>query len=119
MVRICPEYPGLAIRNGYQGTVTLQITVDAAGIVSDVQVKKSSSYKILDDSALDHVRKHLRLRNPPGEIRIIRWTSFSSCSVETAPILHGQSESGPITLRQLDPNHNPGLKTSKQLPVIC
>lgn len=64
-----PDYPGLAIRMGYQGTVTLQITVDAEGNVSEVQVKKSSGFKILDDSALDHVRKHLRLRNPPGEIR--------------------------------------------------
>ena len=64
-----PEYPGQAIRMGYQGTVTLQITVDASGTVSDVLVKKSSGYKILDDSALHHVRNHLRLRNPPGEMR--------------------------------------------------
>jgi TonB family protein len=65
-----PEYPGLAQRMGYQGTVTLQITVDPSGVLTDVQLKKSSGYKILDDAALDHTRKHLHLRNAPGEVRI-------------------------------------------------
>jgi TonB family protein len=65
-----PEYPGLAQRMGYQGTVTLQITIDPSGAVTDVQLQKSSGYKILDDAALEHTRKHLRLRNAPGEVRI-------------------------------------------------
>lgn len=64
-----PDYPSTAIRMGYQGTVTLLISVDPSGTVSDVQLKKSSGYRILDDAALDHVRKHLRLRNAPGEVR--------------------------------------------------
>ena len=64
-----PDYPGIAIRMGYQGTVTLLVTVDPSGAVTDVQLIKSSGYKVLDDAALDHVRKHLRLRSPPGEIR--------------------------------------------------
>lgn len=64
-----PEYPGIAQRMGYQGTVTLLITVDPSGTVAEVQLKKSSGYKVLDDAALEHVRQHLRLRNPPGEIR--------------------------------------------------
>jgi TonB family protein len=55
---------------GYQGIVTLLITVDPSGTVTDVEIKKSSGYKVLDDAALNHVRKHLRLRNPPGEVRL-------------------------------------------------
>ena len=64
-----PDYPGIAIRMGYQGTATVLITVDPAGTVSDVKLQKSAGYKVLDDVALEHVRKHLRLRNPPGEVR--------------------------------------------------
>ena len=64
-----PDYPGIAIRMGYQGTVTLLITVDPSGTVTEVQLKKSSGYKVLDDEALNHVRKHLRLRTAPGEVR--------------------------------------------------
>jgi TonB family protein len=63
------NYPPLAKRMGYQGKVVLLITVNPSGTVTSVQLKSSSGYKILDDAALDHVRKHLRLRNPPGEVR--------------------------------------------------
>jgi TonB family protein len=54
---------------GYQGTATVLITVDPAGNVSDVKLQKSAGFKVLDEVALEHVRKHLRLRNPPGEVR--------------------------------------------------
>lgn len=64
-----PNYPPLALRMGYQGKVVLLITVDPSGTVTSVQVKSSSGYKVLDDAALEHVRAHLRLRNPPGEVR--------------------------------------------------
>jgi len=64
-----PNYPPLALRMGYQGKVVLLITVDPSGIVTSVQIKNSSGYKILDDAALQHVQTHLRLRNPPGEVR--------------------------------------------------
>jgi len=64
-----PKYPPLALRMGYQGKVVLLIAVDPSGTVTSVQVKSGSGYKILDDAALEHVRAHLRLRNPPGEVR--------------------------------------------------
>ena len=64
-----PSYPPLALRMGYQGKVVLLIAVDPSGTVTSVQVKNSSGHKILDDAALEHVRAHLRLRNPPGEVR--------------------------------------------------
>lgn len=64
-----PKYPPMALRMGYQGKVVLLITVDPSGTVTSVQVKNGSGYKILDDAALQHVQAHLRLRNPPGEVR--------------------------------------------------
>ncbi len=65
-----PEYPLLAKRRGYQGKVALEILFAPSGGVSSVQVKESSGYKILDDTALGHVRRHLRLRRPTGETRL-------------------------------------------------
>jgi len=63
------DYPPQAWRMRYQGTVVLMITVDPSGKITSVQLKESSGYKILDEAALEHVRAHLRLRNPPGEVR--------------------------------------------------
>lgn len=64
-----PDYPGLAQRNGYQGTVSLEITFDPSGAVQSAKVLKSSGYSVLDNAALDKVKKHLRLRAAPGGIR--------------------------------------------------
>jgi len=64
------EYPPLASRRGYQGKVVLEIVVAPSGEVSSVKVRESSGYQVLDDAALEHVRRHLRLRQPPGETRL-------------------------------------------------
>lgn len=65
-----PEYPGMALRNGYQGKVLLEITFDASGAVQLVKIAKSSGHTILDNAAAEKVRRHLRLRVPPGESRV-------------------------------------------------
>jgi protein TonB len=65
-----PEYPSLALRRVYQGTVTLEIGFDATGAVVSVSVKKSSGYTILDDAAVQKVKSDLKLRTPPGEPRV-------------------------------------------------
>lgn len=62
-----PEYPPLALRRGYEGTVVLGIVVEPSGEVTLVRVVQSSGREILDDAALEHVRKYLRLS--PGETR--------------------------------------------------
>jgi len=57
-----PEYPMLAHAHQYQGTVTLEILVDAAGKITSVKVQKSSGYTILDEAALKTVRDHWRFK---------------------------------------------------------
>ena len=54
-----PAYPIDARRNGWQGTVTLQLLVNADGHVSDVKVIQSSGYKLLDDSAVKKVKTYV------------------------------------------------------------
>lgn len=57
-----PEYPVLAHAHQYQGTVTLEIFVDADGKITSLKVQKSSGYTILDDAALKTVKERWRFK---------------------------------------------------------
>jgi len=52
-----PEYPRLARRRGWQGTVLLAVRVKEDGIVAAVSVRTGSPYSILDEAALEAVEK--------------------------------------------------------------
>jgi protein TonB len=51
-----PEYPGLARRRGWEGTVLLEVDVSEGGLVKSVQVHTTSSHDLLDNAALDAVK---------------------------------------------------------------
>ena len=59
-----PPYPRIAQQEGMQGKVTLLMTVDDAGIITDIHVEESSGYPLLDRGALDFVKRHWTV--PPG-----------------------------------------------------
>lgn len=52
-----PGYPPIARRNGEHGRVTLRVLVNANGTADEVQVRSSSGFARLDDSARDTVRR--------------------------------------------------------------
>ncbi|NIA05242.1 MAG: TonB family protein [Proteobacteria bacterium] len=52
-----PEYPLLARRRGWQGTVLLAVEVKEDGTVGAVSVRTGSTYSILDEAALKAVEK--------------------------------------------------------------
>ncbi len=54
---IPPDYPGLARRRGWEGTVMLAVDVASDGQVGSVRVHTGSSYSLLDNAALDAVKK--------------------------------------------------------------
>ena len=56
--RPAPLYPEIARQEGQQGLVVLAITVNDSGIITDVQVKESSGYPLLDRAAKDWVKRH-------------------------------------------------------------
>ena len=66
-----PQYPGIALRNHYSGTVTIEIHVDATGKITLARVQKSSGFPVLDEAALDVVKN--RWRFPPGSERNYYW----------------------------------------------
>jgi protein TonB len=66
-----PTYPGYAWRNRYQGTVSLELIVDAGGSVVEAKVVKSSGFTILDDAAVKTVKEKWKF--PPGSTRDYLW----------------------------------------------
>jgi TonB family protein len=66
-----PTYPTTALRNHYEGTVTIDILVDALGKITSAKVQKSSGYPVLDEAALDVVKRTWRF--PAGAARWFYW----------------------------------------------
>jgi protein TonB len=52
-----PVYPGSSRRQGEQGRVMLRVLVNVAGTADDVQVRTSSGFPRLDESARETVRR--------------------------------------------------------------
>ncbi len=50
-----PEYPRSARRRGDEGTVVLRVTVSAAGLPQQIQIRSSSGFQTLDQAAIDAV----------------------------------------------------------------
>lgn len=61
------SYPTIARQNGWEGTVTLRLKINAKGRLEDVEVIQSSGYSILDKEAAKMLRR-ARFRNGPGEL---------------------------------------------------
>ena len=58
-----PTYPFNARRAGWEGTVVLAVLVDTNGLPSQIEIKNSSGYSILDSAARETV---LRWRFEPA-----------------------------------------------------
>jgi protein TonB len=67
-------YPLSAKRRGIEGTVILEVWVDAAGAILRAKVGKSSGHEVLDEAALAAVREVARVPPPPMELG---WTERS------------------------------------------
>ena len=51
-----PEYPAVARRRGYEGTVLVEVLVSRDGRVKDLRVSRSSGYSVLDQAAMASIR---------------------------------------------------------------
>lgn len=61
------RYPAQAIERGWEGRVEIRITVRPTGAIESARIKTPSGYQILDDQALDMVRRALaRTPVPPS-----------------------------------------------------
>ena len=55
--RVTPLYPASARAQGQEGAVTLRVSVDEDGLVSDIEIAESSGTRALDRAALQAVRR--------------------------------------------------------------
>lgn len=70
-----PEYPSLAQRRGWEGTVLLRVHVLASGKPGDIQIQKSSGRRQLDDAALTAVKRWSFLPAKQGDVAQDGWVS--------------------------------------------
>jgi len=74
-----PEYPLIARRRGFQGTVVLEVMVDRNGRIGDLKVLKSSGYKVLDRAASASVREWIFKPAIKGNEKIEMWVRVPVC----------------------------------------
>jgi protein TonB len=63
------RYPALAVENGWSGKVEVRLVIGADGMVESALVRNSSGYDILDNQALDMIRKAKPLTPIPPALR--------------------------------------------------
>lgn len=51
-----PAYPAMALRNGWEGEVRLNVSISRTGAVKAIEIEQSSDYTILDQAAINTVR---------------------------------------------------------------
>ena len=70
-----PEYPSLAMRRGWEGTVLLRVHVLASGKPGEIQIQKSSGRTQLDDAALAAVKRWSFVPAKQGDVAQDGWVS--------------------------------------------
>ena len=65
-----PVYPRIARESGWEGTVFVRVVVQADGTPDSVQVRKSSGHLILDNAAIDAVKRWQFVPAKDGNIAI-------------------------------------------------
>jgi protein TonB len=63
------RYPAQARERGWEGRVEVRLVIDAKGSIKSAIVKSSSRYRILDDQALEMVKKGQPLLQIPAALR--------------------------------------------------
>ena len=68
-----PEYPLVARKRGYQGTVVLEVLVNREGKVKELTLSASSGYSVLDQAALTSVKAWLFDPGTRGGDKVEMW----------------------------------------------
>jgi len=71
-----PQYPAVALRQGWQGTVQVRVLVLPDGRPGSIKLEKTSGKKVLDDAALAAVQSWRFVPAKRGAESIEGWVSF-------------------------------------------
>ncbi|WP_394561717.1 energy transducer TonB [Aquipseudomonas alcaligenes] len=70
-----PEYPSLAQRRGWEGTVLLRVRVLASGKPAEIQIQKSSGREALDEAAVRAVKRWSFVPAKRGDVAQEGWVT--------------------------------------------
>lgn len=70
-----PEYPSLAMRRGWEGTVVLRVHVLASGAPAEIQIQTSSGREQLDNAAVQAVKRWTFVPSKQGDVARDGWVS--------------------------------------------
>lgn len=70
-----PQYPSVALRRGWEGTVLLRVHVLSSGKPGEIQIQKSSGREQLDDAALAAVKRWSFVPAKQGDVALNGWVS--------------------------------------------
>jgi protein TonB len=62
------RYPAAASRNGVKGVAFVRFKVDRSGHIVSAEIARSSGSSVLDEEALDLLRRASPLPAPPGQL---------------------------------------------------
>ena len=71
-----PNYPKLARKRGYEGTVVLKVLVNRKGKVKDLYASTSSGYAILDKAAIASVKDWIFEPGKRGDEEVKMWVQI-------------------------------------------
>lgn len=70
-----PEYPSLALRRSWEGTVLLRVQVLPSGKPGTIEIQKSSGREALDEAALAAVKRWSFVPAKQGDVVQVGWVS--------------------------------------------
>lgn len=68
------KYPWLARKRGWQGRVLLSLRVERNGRLSNITIRETSGYRVLDNSALDSV---IKIKNLPEAAGLLQGNTLT------------------------------------------
>ena len=68
-----PNYPPVARRQGHQGKVVMRVLVNTGGGADQVEIRTSSGHELLDQAALNAVRRWRFVPARQGELAVAAW----------------------------------------------
>jgi len=71
-----PVYPKFAKKRGYEGTTVIEVLIEIDGKVKDIKINKSAGYEILDNAAINAVKKWLFVPATIGDKKIEMWVKI-------------------------------------------
>ena len=63
------RYPATAMENGWQGSVEVHMVIGANGAIADASIKTSSGHEVLDNQAMDMLKKGKTTVQVPASLR--------------------------------------------------